>query len=148
VPWAAAALRLHPSPFPPPGHLLPHCWGTWPSEAFPHGRLGSQLRTICTKGLRHVRKRFNRSATFTWIACMLFTGANLPRLVRHCGASASKVWIDHGPHSLRRHLCWTERGHVGGFGAFLWLKRRRESLRHWRDDACGGPSLVRGARHT
>jgi hypothetical protein len=30
------------------------------------------------KGLPYVRKRFNRSANFTWIVCVLFTGADLP----------------------------------------------------------------------
>jgi hypothetical protein len=71
-----------------------------------------------------------------------------PRLVRHYGASAPKVRIDQGSRSLRRHRCYTGRGHMGGLGAFLWLKRHRESLRRRRDGACGGPSLVKGARHT
>jgi hypothetical protein len=65
-----------------------------------------RLWTVCTKGLRYVRKRFKMSANFTWIACVLFTGVDLPAVGLTLGASALKLWIDQGPRSLRRHRCW------------------------------------------
>jgi hypothetical protein len=71
-----------------------------------------------------------------------------PWLVRHRGASARKVRIGRGRHSLRRHRCRTGGGHMGGFGAFLWRRRHRKMPRCRRDGVCGGPSPVRGAHHT
>jgi hypothetical protein len=97
--------------------------------------------SICNKDL---------AGTLTWFEPHVYCSqvSACLRLVRHCGASAPKVQIDQGPQSLRRYRRRTGRGHMGDFGAFLWMRRRRESLRRRRDDLRGGPNLVRGARHT
>jgi hypothetical protein len=71
-----------------------------------------------------------------------------PRLVRHGGASAPKVRIGRGQRSLRKHRCRTGGGHMGCFGASLWRRRRRETLRRRRDGVSDGPSPVRGGHAT
>jgi hypothetical protein len=97
------------------------------------------------KGLPYVRKRFNRSANFTWIVCVLFTGADLPAVdLALQGFSAEGA--DRAP--------FVEKAPMLNGGACGWLqsppmaKRRRESLGNRRDSARGGPSLFKRARHT